>query len=405
MYKKALLPMLIVAALSGCYDKSTATADGSSQLALNDSLGKITGSLPGDQQMQYVEDVTLLKKTYQLDQLQIDLNGKNAQEIMATAQQLRDKLMLDEQQKIQDQLKEVAEQSKQRDLASLRADIETLKAKRDAELTKLQFKIDSVVFAHSKNAVTDANDPVINLQVTNNTKLNVFGASLEGVLTSADQAEPLHTGLLDLQLEKILLPGESISTSIKPSIISDWRSIKAPENVALALTVKDLRDEKGESLVGGLSFTKEDGDQLTAMAQQLLALDPTAQTEAEALINPAYIALPVPVAAPEAAPEVSSEATPEAPVAEAPVAPVAPQAAQTDVSNAMHVQLMPESEVSLPKQAEVAPAPAAEVAAPVTAEAVVEAPEAAPAEENAPDFSKIQAPTDAPAAEETSASN
>jgi hypothetical protein len=395
MFKKALLPMLIVAALSGCYDKKTTTVDGSSQVTLTDSLGKITGSLPGDQQMQYVQDVTLLKNTYQLDQLQIDLNGKNAQEIMATAQQLRDKLMLDEQQKIQAQLQEVAEQSKQRDLASLRADIDTLKAKRDAELTKLQFKIDSVVFEHSKNSVTDVNDPVINLLVTNNTKLNVFGASLEGVLTVADQAEPLHTGLLDLQLEKILLPGESISTSIKPSIISDWRSVKAPENAALALTVKDLRDEKGESLVGGLSFTKEDGDQLTAMAQQLLALDPTAQTEAEALINPAQIALPLPVTAPEA----SSDAEP------APVAPTAPEAAQPDVSNAMPVQLMPESEVSLPKEAEVAPAPAPEVAAPVTAEPVVEAPEATPADENAPDFTQIQAPTEAPTAENTPASN
>ncbi|WP_274644007.1 DUF6694 family lipoprotein [Pseudomonas serbica] len=395
MFKKALLPMLIVAALSGCYDKKTTTVDGSSQVTLTDSLGKITGSLPGDQQMQYVQDVTLLKNTYQLDQLQIDLNGKNAQEIMATAQQLRDKLMLDEQQKIQAQLQEVAEQSKQRDLASLRADIDTLKAKRDAELTKLQFKIDSVVFEHSKNSVTDVNDPVINLLVTNNTKLNVFGASLEGVLTVADQAEPLHTGLLDLQLEKILLPGESISTSIKPSIISDWRSVKAPENAALALTVKDLRDEKGESLVGGLSFTKEDGDQLTAMAQQLLALDPTAQTEAEALINPAQIALPLPVTAPEA----SSDAEP------APVAPTAPEAAQPDVSNAMPVQLMPESEVSLPKEAEVAQAQAPEVAAPVTAEPVVEAPEATPADENAPDFTQIQAPTEAPAAENTPASN
>lgn len=382
MFKKTLLPLLIVAALAGCNDKETATVDGSSQIALEHSLGKITGTLPGEQQMKYVEDVTLLKKTYQLDQLQIDLNGKNAQEIMATAQQLRDKLMLDEQQKIQDQIKEVAEQSKQRDLASLRADIETLKAKRDAELTKLQFKIDSVVFSHSKNAVTEVNDPVINLQVTNNTKLNVFSASLEGVLTAADQAEPLHTGLLDLQLEKTLLPGESISTSIKPSIISDWRSIKAPENAALALTVKDLRDEKGESLVGGLSFTKEDGEQLASMAQQLLALDPNAQTEAESLLMPG--ALPLPVTAPEAAPE--------APVVEVPAA---VEAAQPDVSSAMHVELMPEAEVAP------APAPAVEAVAPVTAEAVVEAPEAAPAEENAPDFSQIQAPTEAPAETDT----
>lgn len=388
MFKKTLLPLLIVAALAGCNDKETATVDGSSQIALEHSLGKITGTLPAEQQMKYVEDVTLLKKTYQLDQLQIDLNGKNAQEIMATAQQLRDKLMLDEQQKIQDQIKEVAEQSKQRDLASLRADIETLKAKRDAELTKLQFKIDSVVFAHSKNAVTDVNDPVINLQVTNNTKLNVFSASLEGVLTAADQAEPLHTGLLDLQLEKTLLPGESISTSIKPSIISDWRSIKAPENAALALTVKDLRDEKGESLVGGLSFTKEDGEQLASMAQQLLALDPNAQTEAESLLMPG--ALPLPVTAPEATPE----AAPETPVVEAPAA---VEAVQPDVSNAMHVQLMPEAEVAPAP----APAPAVEAVAPVTAEAVVEAPEVAPTEENAPDFSQIQAPTEAPAETET----
>lgn len=54
MFKKALLPMIIVAALSGCYDKNTTTVDGTSSVSLTDSLGKITGSLPGEQQAQYV---------------------------------------------------------------------------------------------------------------------------------------------------------------------------------------------------------------------------------------------------------------------------------------------------------------------------------------------------------------
>jgi hypothetical protein len=59
----------------------------------------------------------------------------------------------------------------------------------------------------------------------------------------------------------------------------------------------------------------------------------------------------------------------------------------------MHVELMPEAEV----------APAAEVVAPITAEAVVEAPEATAADQNAPDFSQIQAPTEAPAETDTAA--
>ena len=411
MFKKALLPMIIVAALSGCYDKNTTTVDGTSSVSLTDSLGKITGSLPGEQQAQYVEDVNLLKQNFQLDQLQVDLNGKNAQEIMATAQQLREKLLGDEQQKIQDELKAVAEEAKQRDLASLRSDIETLKAKREAELTKLQFKIDSALFAHAKNEITEANDPIINLQVTNNTKLDVFGVAFDGVLSVPGQAEPLHTGLLELTLEQGLQPGESISTSIKPSLISEWRSITAPDTAALSLTVNDLRNVKGESLVGGLSFSKGDDEQLSQMAQQLLALDPTAQGEVDALLNPAKVettSAPVVEPTAEVTPEVTPEAAQVTPEAAAEPVSAAPEAIQPEVVKAMHVPVAADSETKFPLEAEAAPEAAPEAAVEVaatapttaTAEAEVVAPEATTSEDNAPDFSQIKASTETPVAPE-----
>lgn len=405
MLKKALLPLLIATAITGCNDKQTTTVDGSSNLALDSSLGQITGTLPALEQIKYVQDVTLLRDNFASQQLMVDLNGKNAQEIMAAAQQLRETLQAKAQNDLQVLAEQQAEQSKQRDIASIRADIEKLKAKRDAEATKNNFVIESAAFTHTKNEVTDVEDPVINLLIANKTGMNVFGASLEGTLSAPGETDPLYTGLLDLQLEKNLLPGEYRATTIKPSIISEWRTLKAPENASLALTVKDLRGETGESLIDGLSFSKEDEEQLSTLAKQLLSLDPQAEAEVSALISPAQ---PAAETSPEAAPASAESATEaeaapadsaEAPAVEAPSA----EPTVTDAGNgasaelklgegvsftlsgdkAIQAQIMPEAEVSAMKEA----APAAEAA--VTATEVVKA------EENAPDFSQTQAPTEA----------
>lgn len=401
MLKKALLPLLIATAIVGCNDKQTATVDGSSQLSLDSSLGQITGTLPPLQQIKYVQDVTLLRDNFDARQLMVNLNGKNAQEIMATAQQLRETLLAKAQNDLQVLAEQQAEQSKQRDIASIRTTIEKLKVKREAEATKNNFVIESAAFTHAKNEVTEVEDPVINLLIANKTGLNVFGASLEGTLSVPGETDPLYTGLLDLQLEKSLLPGEYRATTIKPSIISEWRTLKAPENASLALTVKDLRGETGESLIDGLSFSKEDEDQLSTLAKQLLSLDPQAEAEVSALINPAK---PAAENAPEAAPAAAESATEaeaapaesaESPAVETPSVSEAGNGASAelklgeDVSftlsgdKAIQTQMMPEAEVSAMKEA----APAAE-AAPVTATEVVKA------EENAPDFSQTQAPTE-----------
>jgi len=404
MLKKALLPLLIATAITGCNDKQTATVDGSSNLSLDSSLGQITGTLPALEQIKYVQDVTLLRDNFASQQLMLDLNGKNAQEIMAAAQQLRETLRAKAQNDLQVLAEQQAEQSKQRDIASIRADIEKLKAKREAEATKNNFVIESAAFTHAKNEVTDADDPVINLLIANKTGLSVFGASLEGTLNVPGETDPLYTGLLDLQLEKSLLPGEYRATTIKPSIISEWRTLKAPENASLALTVKDLRGESGESLIDGLSFSKEDEDQLSTLAKQLLSLDPQAEAEVSALISPAQPAAETSSDAAPASAEsaTESEAAPaesaEAPAVEAPSA----EPAVTDAGNGASAELklgegvsfnlsgekaiqaqIPDAEVSAMKEA----APAAEAA--VTATVVVKA------EENAPDFSQTQAPTEA----------
>lgn len=408
MFKKALLPLFIVAALSGCND---GTADGTSQAALTESLGKMTTKIPiQEKQTQFADDVSLLQKNFTMDQLQTDLNGKNAEQIMQVAADLRSKLEAEQQQKADAEAAQqalIAEQAKASAIASIQSELKELGEKLNAENYKKLIKVDNAKFTTVKNEVTGEFDPIISLAVTNNGDRVLYSVTLDGSLVAPNVATPVYAGPLELEVEEGLKAGESQDLQIKPTLISEWRSVTAPEGSVLTLKVKDIKDKTGESLVNGLSFTEEDGMQFKELMQQLMALDPDgfkAQVDSikSVPVNAAGAVLSaVEAAKTEAAPvsvteQAEAEAAPEAAVgdqspeaaADEPVATIeeveALEAAPAAVEPAP--VLLPETEVKAATKAELAPAPAQEEVK---------------TDDSAPEFGKIQAPDEAadPAAE------
>ncbi|WP_408601430.1 hypothetical protein [Pseudomonas sp. PLMAX] len=408
MFKKALLPLFIVAALSGCND---GTADGTSQAALTESLGKMTTKIPiQEKQTQFADDVSLLQKNFTMDQLQTDLNGKNAEQIMQVAADLRSKLEAEQQQKADAEAAQqalIAEQAKASAIASIQSELKELGEKLNAENYKKLIKVDNAKFTTVKNEVTGEFDPIISLAVTNNGDRVLYSVTLDGSLVAPNVATPVYAGPLELEVEEGLKAGESQNLQIKPTLISEWRSVTAPEGSVLTLKVKDIKDKTGESLVNGLSFTEEDGLQFKELMQQLMALDPDgfkAQVDSikSVPVNAAGVVLSaVEAAKTEAAPvsvteQAEAEAAPEAAVgdqapetaADEPVATIeeveALEAAPAAVEPAP--VLLPETEVKAATKAELASAPAQEEVK---------------TDDSAPEFGKIQAPDEAadPAAE------
>lgn len=279
MFKKALLPLFIVAALSGCNDITPdVTADGTNQAALTESLGKMTTKiLSKDKQTQFVDDVSLLQKNYDMDQLQTNLNGKNAEQIMLVASDLRNKLEAEQQQKADSEAAQqalIAEQAKASAISSIQSELKELTEKLAAENYKKLIKVENARFTTVKNEVTGEYDPIISLAVTNNGDRVIYSATLDGILVAPNVVTPVHAGPIELEIEEGLKAGESQDLQIKPTLISEWRSVTAPEGSVLTLKVKDIKDKTGESLVNRLSFTEEDGVEFKALILQLMALDP-----------------------------------------------------------------------------------------------------------------------------------
>lgn len=416
MFKKALLPLFIVAALSGCND---GTADGTSQAALTESLGKMTTKIQTqEKQTQFADDVSLLQKNFSMDQLQTDLNGKNAEQIMLVAADLRSKLEAEQQQKADAEAAQqalIAEQAKASAIASIQSELKDLGEKLAAENYKKLIKVDHAKFTTVKNEVTGEFDPIISLAVTNGGDRVIYSATLDGTLVAPNVATPVYAGPLELEVEDGLKAGESQDLQIKPTLISDWRSVTAPEGSVLTLKVKDIKDKTGESLVNGLSFTQEDGMQFKDLMQQLMALDPEgfkAQVEsissvpvnaagavlsavAAATTEAAPVSVTAPTeadGAPEAAvgdqgPEVAADGAPEA-AADEPVATIEEVEALEAAPAAVEAApvLLPESDVKATTKAESAPAQE-------------EIKSEANAQDSAPEFDKIQAPDETPAPE------
>jgi type II secretory pathway pseudopilin PulG len=406
MFKKALLPLFIVAALSGCND---GTADGTSQAALTESLGKMTTKIPiQEKQTQFADDVSLLQKNFTMDQLQTDLNGKNAEQIMQVAADLRSKLEAEQQQKADAEAAQqalIAEQAKASAIASIQSDLKDLGEKLNAENYKKLIKVDNAKFTTVKNEVTGEFDPIISLAVTNNGDRVLYSVTLDGSLVAPNVATPVYAGPLELEVEEGLKAGESQDLQIKPTLISEWRSVTAPEGSVLTLKVKDIKDKAGESLVNGLSFTEEDGLQFKELMQQLMALDPdgfkaqvdsikSVPVSAAGAVLSAVDAVKTEAAPVSVTEPVEAEAAPEAAVgdqepeaaADEPVATIeeveALEAAPAAVEPAP--VLLPEAEVKAATKAESAPAQ-----------------EEVKTDDSAPEFGKIQAPDEAadPAAE------
>ena len=371
LFKKAILPMLILASLAGC---GPTVLDGSTPDALDASIAKVANKLPGEQRPQFGVDLELVKSYYAKqspDQLLINLNGKNAAEITAEAHNLRDQLKLEEEKLAVEEMKkaylvELAEKK-----ASLLESIKPLEESKNQSLDRAKFQIEKVGISLSKKDSGERVN-VINLTVTNGTTQEIYRAFFTASLNAIGENDPRTSGMIDVDFDNGLQPGETRNVMFVPSLASEWRSVEVPAESALILITDELMNIANKPLFSQGQFSPDDQIALDGLSSELRAVN---------------LELGVADGSTEKKPEIAPEQTPvvqqEQPSEVEPVSPVSllPEAsADSSPGQADEPLELPSDVQAEPEIKEVAPEPAVAPTSPAPAPAPAPAPEPAPAQ-------------------------
>lgn len=275
LFKKALLPMMIVASLTGC---GPAALDGSTPDTLEESVAKVASKLPEAQRVQFGADLTLIKSYYEKqspDQLLINLNGKSAADITAEASNLREeqrlqqeKLAIEEQQRAY--LSELKEKK-----ASLEEAIKPLQDSQKQSLELAEFVIESGKLGQMKHK--DTGDVVngIELVLKNGTAEEIYAAMFNGMLSAKGEGEgkPILASGFDIAFETPLQPGETRTVLFIPPMVSDWRSVAIPADADFTIQLDELLNIANKPLFSKAEFSLEDQASLDKLLADLKAVN------------------------------------------------------------------------------------------------------------------------------------
>lgn len=273
LFKRALLPMMILASLTGC---GPAALDGSTPDTLDESIAKVANKLPEAQRAQFGEDITLIKSYYgkeNPDQLLPNLNGKNAADIAAEAANLR------EEQRIQQEKLAVEEQQRaylaelQKKKTSLEEAIKPLQDSQKQSLERSEFKVESGKLGQMQNKATGALVNGIELVLKNGTTEEIYAAMFNGSLAEHGAQKPVLTSGFDVSFESPLQPGETRTVLFIPAMVSDWREVVIPEGAEFSVQLDELLNIANKPLFSKGEFTLEDQVTLDKLVSDLKAVN------------------------------------------------------------------------------------------------------------------------------------
>lgn len=273
LFKKAILPMVIMAALTGC---GPAVLDGTSLDTLDESIAKIAEKLPEDQRPQFGEDMGIVKAYYEKqrpDQMLINLNGKNASDIASEAGNLR------EQQRVE-QEKLAVEEQKRAYLADLNQkktalveEITPLEQSRAQTLDRAKFQVTEPRIQLLKTEKTGEAVNSIALTLVNGTSKEIYSANFGGELKAPGADQPVLKADFDITLEQPLQPGETRDVLFVPPMISDWRSVTIPEGATFSVESEDLLNIANKPIFSLPEFSDEDQATLSKLHDDLKAVN------------------------------------------------------------------------------------------------------------------------------------
>lgn len=400
LFKKALLPMLILASLAGC---GPAVLDGSTPDALDASIAKVANKLPSEQRPQFGADLELVKSYYAKqtpDQLLFNLNGKNAAEIATEANHLRDQLELEEERFAVEEMKKAYLVELGTKKASLLESIKPLEESKNQSLDRAKFEVVKASISLAKKETSGEHVNAIALTVTNGTSQEIYGGFFKGTLTVAGEAAPRVSSVIDVDFENGLQPGETRSLMFVPTLASEWRTADIPVTSTFILVTDELLNIANKPLFSSAQFTADDQASLDSLNAELTAVNlelgvaDGSDKAADVHVQQLPVLQPEPAVEsslpPSLLPEVSDD-TPLAPTDEAAVEPAdLPSDVQAEPEIRDPQPLTEGAPVAVAPTPAPVPAPAPEVeAAQAPATTPAPEPEVAPAPQGIPEAAPV----------------
>lgn len=260
--KKALFFALSVLFIVGC---SNPRVDTSSDEKMKASIEKVRASLPEEEKVQFDEALQILAfKDFNFGdimnpagpanieaKMKESINGKTGAEIIDAAEQVK---------------KERAEREKQQALS----EIKELKEKQaNAEVAKKELAAFKVIrsrfYIQKKEFGMD--QPIIELDVINNTSYPISRAYFRGTLASPGRAVPWHQDEFNYKIPGGLEPREKAHWSLAPNMFSDWGRIDAPKDAIFTVEVVRLDGADGKPLYAN-DFSERDAERLSELMKK-----------------------------------------------------------------------------------------------------------------------------------------
>jgi hypothetical protein len=282
MKKSLLFGLLII--MIGCTDTQVNTSsdeemktsiqtdtrvDTSSNEKMKTSIQEVRASLPEEKREQFDEALRILRlkagnisiiaspesMRSPMARLKDAIKGKTGAEIIAAAEQIE---------------KERYERERQRALRENRA----LQEKK-ANLKKLaKFKVNRSQFYMQKmDFGTD--QPIIELDVVNNTAYPVSRAYFRGTLASPGRAVPWHRDEFIFKIPGGLEPGEDAHWKLALNMFGDWGKIDAPEDAFFTVEVIRLDGADDKPIYPADFYSKLDAEYLIVMRMAEEVWQPT----------------------------------------------------------------------------------------------------------------------------------
>lgn len=248
-----VIGLIALITLVGC----TPTIDTSSEERMEESVKEIRDSLSGSDLDEFDEAMMTLAFSSigedlfdpDLDEDEMErrmlaaLDGKNAREVVAEAEDVREQVA-------EKEAKREMERHERERTQALQEIEELEEAKADAEQARSsleKFTIERSRFRKVEQRFGRAK-PEIQLEVTNNTEHAVSRAYFDGRLATPGRSVAWLEETFNYSIAGGLEPGESAEWNLAPNTFSDWGQVEERDDMVFTVTTTRLDGADGEPL-------------------------------------------------------------------------------------------------------------------------------------------------------------
>ncbi|CAO1663828.1 Lipoprotein [Halomonas sp. NYA30] len=247
---------LSVLMIAGCSDPKI---DTSSMPASVVSVEKVRNSLPTYKRDDFDQGLIIISTASTFNSIDIlNPNRMNAAEIAESANVQMHGLTGDQVIQRADQiLRERRSREREQAIRTLtRLEEKQAKAKSDQQQLA-RFSIDNARYYMGKSPY-GAPEPVIDLEVTNNTDKVVSELSLRGIVTSPDRSQPWVDEQFYYVVPGGIEPGETLAWSLAPNRFGPWGEPQIPSNAELTVRLEGLRGADEQPLWDSPALSKSE---------------------------------------------------------------------------------------------------------------------------------------------------